>query len=54
MPEKPGVRDRAINGVPTTLDITTELRAACESILPPVIEMMIDLISRVSRSSRRR
>lgn len=46
-PEKPVSVTAPINGVPTALDITTELRAACESILPPVIEMMIDLISRV-------
>ncbi|MFQ5349862.1 MAG: rod shape-determining protein [Thermoanaerobaculia bacterium] len=36
-----------VNGVPTQLDITEEMRQACESLLPPVTETMIDLISRV-------
>ncbi|HEY8849132.1 MAG TPA: rod shape-determining protein, partial [Thermoanaerobaculia bacterium] len=34
-------------GVPTELDITSEIKAACETILPPVIETMLDLLSRV-------
>ena len=36
-----------VKGVPTELDITDEMRQACESLLPPVTETMIDLISRV-------
>ena len=36
-----------VRGVPTQLDITDEMRQACESLLPPVTEMMLDLISRV-------
>jgi rod shape-determining protein MreB len=36
-----------IDGVPTELDITDEMRAACESIVPPVIETMISLLSQV-------
>ncbi len=36
-----------VRGVPTQLDITEEMRQACESLLPPVTETMIDLISRV-------
>ena len=36
-----------VKGVPTELDITSEIKAACESILPPVIETMLDLLSRV-------
>jgi rod shape-determining protein MreB len=36
-----------VRGVPTRLDITDEMRQACESLLPPVSETMIDLISRV-------
>ncbi|HEX8409342.1 MAG TPA: rod shape-determining protein [Thermoanaerobaculia bacterium] len=36
-----------VRGVPTDLDITSELKAACESILPPVVETMLDLLSRV-------
>ena len=36
-----------VKGVPTELDITNELRAACETLLGPTIETMLDLISRV-------
>jgi rod shape-determining protein MreB len=36
-----------IRGVPTELDITTELRAACETLVAPVAETMLDLLARV-------
>jgi rod shape-determining protein MreB len=36
-----------VNGVPTQIDITAEMQAACESIVPPIIETMIDLLPRV-------
>jgi rod shape-determining protein MreB len=36
-----------INGVPTQIDITTEMRAACESIVAPIAETMLDLLPRV-------
>lgn len=36
-----------VTGKPTQLDITNEMGSACESILPPVAETMIDLLSRV-------
>ncbi|HLJ75370.1 MAG TPA: rod shape-determining protein [Thermoanaerobaculia bacterium] len=36
-----------VKGVPTELDITNDLKASCETILPPVIETMLDLLSRV-------
>lgn len=36
-----------VRGVPTQLDITNELRAACEAILPPIVETMLDLLARV-------
>ncbi len=29
------------------MDITNEMRSACESLLPPVAETMLDLLSRV-------
>ncbi|HSD09854.1 MAG TPA: rod shape-determining protein [Candidatus Binatia bacterium] len=35
------------NGKPTELDITAEMRTACESLLAPVSETMLDLISNV-------
>ncbi len=46
-------RNRVIVTVPakgklTELDITEEMRIACESILPPVCETAIDLLSRVA------
>lgn len=36
-----------VDGRPTELDITDQLRAACEALLPPMIETMVDLLSRV-------
>ncbi len=34
-------------GKTTELDITDDMRAACESILPPICETLLDLLSRV-------
>jgi rod shape-determining protein MreB and related proteins len=36
-----------VKGVPTELDITIEIKAACETLLPPTVETMLDLLSRV-------
>jgi rod shape-determining protein MreB len=36
-----------VGGKPTPLDITEHLRSACESLLPPITETMLDLLSRV-------
>lgn len=36
-----------VNGKPTQIDITQEMRQACESILPPMVESMLELLSRV-------
>src|SRR5258707_3537274 len=36
-----------VKGVPTELDITTEMKAACETLVPPTVETMLDLLSRV-------
>ena len=36
-----------VDGKPTELDITEPMRRACEALLPPVIETMVDLLSRV-------
>ena len=36
-----------VQGRPTRFDITDPMRAACESIVPAVVETMLDLISRV-------
>lgn len=42
----PVVVTAPVNGKPTQLDITNEMRAACEGILPPMVESMFDLLSR--------
>jgi rod shape-determining protein MreB and related proteins len=36
-----------IAGKPTDVDITEPMQAACESLLPPLIETMVDLLARV-------
>ncbi len=36
-----------VMGKPTEFDITDEMKAACETLLPPVIEAMLDLVSKV-------
>ncbi len=36
-----------VGGKPTAVDITAEMRRACESLLPPIIETMLDLVSKV-------
>ena len=36
-----------VAGKPTRLDITSEIRTACESLVPPVAETMLELVSRV-------
>ena len=36
-----------VKGVPTELDITNEVKAACETLLSPTVETMLDLLSRV-------
>ena len=46
-PKEPVLISVPIKGKATELDITAEMRAACESILPPVCETMLDLLTRV-------
>jgi len=36
-----------VKGVPTPLDITNEMKTACETVVPPIIETMLDLLARV-------
>src|SRR6185503_18890201 len=43
----PVVVTAPVKGVPSELDITTEMKAACEVVVPPVVETMLDLLSRV-------
>jgi rod shape-determining protein MreB len=42
----PVVVTAPVAGKPTQLDITNEMRQACEGILPPMVESMLDLLSR--------
>jgi rod shape-determining protein MreB len=46
-PRNPVVVTAPVNGKPTQIDITQPMRQACESILPPLVESMLDLLSRV-------
>ena len=46
-PEGKVVVSAPVQGKPTDFDITDEMQSACESLLPPVVETMIDLIARV-------
>ncbi|HEX6203992.1 MAG TPA: rod shape-determining protein [Thermoanaerobaculia bacterium] len=36
-----------VAGKPTEIDVTQPMRVACESLLPPLVETMLDLLSRV-------
>jgi len=45
--KQPVVVSVPVKGKATDLDITAEMRAACESILAPVCETMLDLLTRV-------
>jgi rod shape-determining protein MreB and related proteins len=36
-----------VKGKPTQMDITDDMRAACASILPPICETIVDLLTRV-------
>jgi rod shape-determining protein MreB len=42
----PVVVTAPVAGKPTQLDITNEMRQACEGILPPMVESMFDLLSK--------
>jgi rod shape-determining protein MreB len=44
---QPIVVQAPVQGVPTDFDITAEMKAACEILLGPVVETMLDLLSRV-------
>jgi len=46
-PKKPVVVTVPVKGKATDFDITKEMGEACESILPPVCETMLDLLARV-------
>ena len=46
-PQKRVVVTAPVDGKPTKLDITNELRSACESLVEPLTEAMLDLLPRV-------
>jgi rod shape-determining protein MreB len=46
-PKQRAVVSVPVKGKATELDITDEIRAACESIVPPICETMTDLLARV-------
>jgi rod shape-determining protein MreB and related proteins len=53
-PPAPVIVSAPIDGVPTELDITKEMRAACESIVPPIVETMLALLSQVDPEFQQR
>jgi rod shape-determining protein MreB len=46
-PKDPIVVTVPVAGVPTEIDITTEMRTACESLVPPIVETIFDLLASV-------
>ncbi|HXG59002.1 MAG TPA: rod shape-determining protein [Thermoanaerobaculia bacterium] len=53
-PSKPVVVTAPVRGVPTEIDITAEIKAACETIVPPVVETMLDLLAKVEPEFQQR
>jgi rod shape-determining protein MreB len=43
----PVVVTAPVKGVPTELDITSDMKTACETVLAPIVETMLDLLARV-------
>ena len=50
----PVIVSAPVDGVPTELDITNEMRAACESIVPHIVETMLSLLSQVDPEFQQR
>ena len=46
-PKAPVVVEAPVRGKPTSLEVTAEMRKACESLVGPLSETMLDLLSRV-------
>jgi rod shape-determining protein MreB len=46
-PKDPVVVTVPVKGVPTEIDITAEMKTACESLVPPIIETMYALLAEV-------
>jgi len=47
-PKDPIVVMVPVRGVPTQIDITAEVQAACEALVPPIVETIFDLLANVS------
>jgi rod shape-determining protein MreB len=47
-PKEPVLVQAPVQGKLTELDITDAMRSACESLVPPICETMLDLITRVA------
>jgi rod shape-determining protein MreB len=43
----PAIVTAPVKGVPTELDITSDMKTACETVLAPIVETMLDLLARV-------
>lgn len=46
-PKAPVVVTAPVKGVPTEMDITSEMKAACEAVVAPTVETMLDLLAKV-------
>ena len=53
-PKEPVFVEAPVRGKPTRLEITTEMRKACESLVGPLAETMLDLLSRVEPEYQQR
>jgi rod shape-determining protein MreB len=53
-PKGPVVVEAPVRGKPTSLEITVEMKKACESIVGPLSETMLDLLSRVDPEYQQR
>jgi rod shape-determining protein MreB len=54
VPKRRVVITTAADGKPVELDITEDMRAACESIVAPIAEAVQDLVSRVEPEYQQR
>jgi len=47
VPEAPVLVSAPVDGRPTDLEITQEMSSACESLLPPLVEVLLDLLANI-------
>ncbi|HPA51958.1 MAG TPA: rod shape-determining protein [Thermoanaerobaculia bacterium] len=53
-PKEPVFVEAPVRGKPTRLEVTAEMRKACESLVGPLAETMLDLLSRVDPEYQQR